>query len=226
MLPKTLFFIALNIGGTLAAAIDARNGCNKYVLISARGTTEKQGPSVGFKDMIKDTLASVRGGDEYDVVYPANTDQNSTQIGADDIENYIYSGLRACPEQKYALLGYSQGATVVLKAIKALTGTVAENAIEAVLFIGNPFQVKNQPTTVDQTGGDSTRDKNGVLLLTDPSNGLSQHWVDSGKALNICFKGDSVCIGVPEAPSWAHYQYGRTASVQNLGSEHLVSKLE
>jgi hypothetical protein len=55
----------------------------KLVIISTRGTTEAQGPSAGFITMISRTLATVSGGTEYDTVYPAAWDQNSSAATAD-----------------------------------------------------------------------------------------------------------------------------------------------
>lgn len=227
MLLKSSLPIVVALGGLSVASVDTQNACNEYAVLSARGTGEPQGPSNGFVGMIKTTLTTVHGGVEYDVKYPADANANQgTLIGARDIQDYISKSLDMCPNQKFAILGYSQGATVVLEALKALTGTPAESAVAAVLFIGNPFQVKGQPTTVDEKGGDKTRDKNGVLLPTKPSIGLSQHWVASGKALNICYQGDSVCTGIPMPPSPPHLLYGSTPSVQEMGSDFLISKLE
>lgn len=53
------------------------------VIISTRGTTEAQGPSAGFVTLIKNTLAKVSGGVEYDTVYPAAADQISTAAVTD-----------------------------------------------------------------------------------------------------------------------------------------------
>ncbi|OAA72875.1 Cutinase [Akanthomyces lecanii RCEF 1005] len=223
---KTLLFAAIIVSTSTAAVIAARDDCHKYVIVSARGTTETQGPSIAFKGMIATTLKNVKGGIEYDVVYPASTADNSTSIGVQDVKNYIHNGLEACPDQKYAVLGYSQGAGVILTAVKDLTGTPAENAIEALLLTGNPYQVANQPTTVNATGGDSTRGDHGDLLYLNPSIGLSQHWVSSGKALNICAEGDNVCTNAGPGLGKAHTQYGRTTSVQKEGAQHLVAQLK
>lgn len=60
-------------------------GAHRYhpVIISTRGTTEAQGPSAGFISLIRQTLAAVPGGIEYDTVYPAAADQISTAAVAD-----------------------------------------------------------------------------------------------------------------------------------------------
>lgn len=225
--------LAASISGAAAAPTAS---CNNYVLISARGTGEPQGPSSGFRGMIAHTLATVPGGIEYDVVYPAAGDitQKSTYIGSDDILRYISEGMAACPDQKYALLGYSQGATVVLEAIKAITGTDKEDLVKAVVFDGNPYQVKNQKSTVDENGGSSTRGNDGILLNgffggigSIKGIGLSKHWDESGKVLNICFEGDPVCNGIAYSiTSPAHLAYPISASVQKMGGDHLVSRLQ
>ncbi|KAJ3497448.1 hypothetical protein NLG97_g1889 [Lecanicillium saksenae] len=212
---------------SVAAALAAR-GCNDYVLISARGTSEPQGPSFGFRGMIKQTLSSVPGGVEYDVVYPGIFDptQQTTLIGAKDIEKHVNNGFKACPDQKYALLGYSQGATVVLEAFQKLAATEAGDQIKAVVLIGNPYQVRNQRSTVDQNGESFTRDFDGILLPLAGTLNLRPKLPQNGEALNICFIGDPVCTGVEFAiSSPAHLAYGLSEPVQTLGADHLIAKL-
>lgn len=101
----------------LMLASKASAECYNYVLINSRGTGEPQGESLGFRGMIKEVLAELPGGDSYNTVYPAAPDatQETTHIGSEDIERVINAGLADCPQQEYALLGYSQGATVCSK---------------------------------------------------------------------------------------------------------------
>lgn len=95
----------------LANCLAVYAACNDYLLVDTRGTGEPQGESIGFKDMISDVLATLPDGARYDTVYPAAPDvtQQTTLIGSSDIENVIQQGLQTCPQQQYALLGYSQG---------------------------------------------------------------------------------------------------------------------
>ena len=226
MLSKSLRLAVLFISGIAAAPL--ADECHDYVLLSARGTGEPQGPSFGFKGMIKETLASVPGGVEYDVVYPAAPDltQQTTFIGSRDIERYVNEGLQACPGQKYALMGYSQGATVVLGAYQNLQKSAAADHIKAVVLIGNPYQVSHQQSTVDENGGSFTRPFDGILLPAAPSLNLSPKLPQDGKSLNICFTGDPVCTGVAfTITTPAHLAYGLSSEVQKLGSKHLISKL-
>jgi hypothetical protein len=60
--------------------------------------------------------------------YPADGTPQSPQLGATDVANRITSQSKACPDQKFALVGYSQGASVVrrgtLKLDKALLAKI------------------------------------------------------------------------------------------------------
>lgn len=119
----------------LAGVAIAQNGasCPDYALVTARGTGEPQGPSLGFSGlgiggMAPQTLAAVPNGVEYDVVYPASAAPNSEAIGGADAVRYINASRAACPNQKFALLGYSQAATIMLEALQAYQ---ADNSLSA-----------------------------------------------------------------------------------------------
>lgn len=70
--------------------------------------------------MIDQVMAANRDGSRYDTVYPAAPDasQQTTFIGSNDIANFIQTGLQACPLQRYALPGYSQGTTVMNQVVQ------------------------------------------------------------------------------------------------------------
>ena len=218
-----------SFGAPFANTSASPEQCHKYVLISSRGTGELQGPSVGFIGMIDTTLDAVPGGLEYEVAYPAAPDitQQTTLIGAHDIENYVKDGLKSCPMQTYALLGYSQGATVVLQALHEMSGTPQGDAVKAVVLIGNPYQTKDQPSTVDENGDSSTRANEGILLPLAGTLPVSPILEDDSKVLNICYSGDPVCNGISAVfTSPLHLIYGFSPKVQNLGSEFLISRLK
>ncbi|KAL2838443.1 cutinase [Aspergillus pseudoustus] len=230
MVPK-LFAFALTLSATFASPLVPRATCYDYVLIDARGTFELQGPSLGFGGMIKQTKAALPNGNVHDVIYPAAPDltQLTTLVGRNDILSKLRTRSQHCPNQTYALLGYSQGATVVLEALKSIKGTSVEALVKAVLLIGNPTQVPNQVSTVDEDGGSSTRGSSGSLLFINGEVGLSQEWVDSGNALNICVRGDPVCNGldITSLATWViHLSYPLSAKVQDLGAEFLISQLQ
>jgi len=93
----------------------APKGCSKYELLIARGTGEP-GP---FGSIVGDPLVATvtkllpdsRG---YAVQYPANFNLSlSPATGADDAITRLNTQNKACPDQKFALVGYSQGAGVM-----------------------------------------------------------------------------------------------------------------
>jgi hypothetical protein len=59
------------------------------VIISTRGTGEIQGPSAGFRTMIRSTLSAVPNGVEYDTRYAAAFDQQS-QAGTADVSFFTH----------------------------------------------------------------------------------------------------------------------------------------
>ncbi|KAH7374566.1 hypothetical protein B0T11DRAFT_292382 [Plectosphaerella cucumerina] len=66
--------------------------------------------------------------ESYAVVYPAGFDQNVTS-GVQNTLDIVKYGLENCPNQKYLLFGYSQGASVVLEALAKMfdAATAASN---------------------------------------------------------------------------------------------------
>lgn len=227
---KALLLLVAVAHSSLGAPAEANlfKSCADYVLVSSRGTFEPQGPSVGFRGAISTTLRTVSKGKEYDTIYPAapTLNRESENIGSKNIQNYITKGLKSCPQQKYVLLGYSQGATVTLLALRALLSPEAQEAIRAIVLIGNPYQVKNQAFTVDENGGSSTRANDGVLLPLEPSLGNLDLWTKSDKVINVCYTDDIVCNGAGNKNGFkTHLLYGSSKEVQNRLSEFIVSKV-
>ncbi|KAJ7195938.1 cutinase [Mycena pura] len=221
-----MFFLSavitlLAASAAVAGPVDKR-ACHPYVIISTRGTGEPQGPSVGFVTMIADTLQNIPGGVELDTVYPAGLDQNSSGATA-FIINTINSGLASCPNQVYALLGYSQGATATVDALKKISTTsAAGKAVKAVVLIGDPEHEPGKQSNVDQKGGSSTDNAIGIEGHVAGA-GIPNSWDASGKVFDICFQGDGVCSGF--AITSQHLLYGSTPSVQTLGANFLISRL-
>ncbi|KAK4498754.1 hypothetical protein PRZ48_009264 [Zasmidium cellare] len=219
----------LVIATLLANSLEVYAACYDYVLINTRGTGEPQGESIGFKEMISEVLATLANGVRYDTVYPAAPDltQQTTFIGSSDIENEIQQGLQACPEQKYALLGYSQGATVTNEVLQAFAPTSPQGqSIKAIVLVGNPYHLPNKPGNVDEDCGSSTAGASGVLLPT-ANYTIPDAWYATGKVRDICFTDDPVCngynVGTLFSPS--HFFYGFSESVQECGREFLVEML-
>ncbi|KAM3510558.1 hypothetical protein MY11210_005811 [Beauveria gryllotalpidicola] len=200
----------------------ATSSCDSYTIINARGTSEAQGPSVGFQTMNKKVLAEHAGGKVYDVVYSASWFQNSAP-GTKDLIDQVGKILAQNPSECVILEGYSQGATVVVDALRKLTGP-AFDAVKGVFLIGNPRHERGLDCNVDMQGGDKTKDTVGILYLA--GTGIPTNWVS--KTLDVCNVGDSVC-DVYSAHgtliTTQHLAYPTDAGLQNMGAEFLLKQL-
>ncbi|TID22001.1 carbohydrate esterase family 5 protein [Venturia nashicola] len=93
----------------------APKGCSKYELIIARGTGEP-GPfgAVTGDPLVAAVTAAIPDSRGYAAQYPANFNFSySPSMGVDDIITRLNTQNSACPDQKFALVGYSQGAGVI-----------------------------------------------------------------------------------------------------------------
>ncbi|KAE8371999.1 cutinase-domain-containing protein [Aspergillus bertholletiae] len=214
----------------ITPAVEAKR-CADYKLIDARGTNEPQGVSTMFYPMIKNILANVTGGVSLPVEYPAAPDQNTTS-GENFVIGLIADGLYNCPDQKYGLFGYSQGATLMLKVLGQLNAS-ALDSVKSVILVGNPYRVPDKTSNVNAAGRHDTKASMGIFAAqTVASNGtipqLSREIDMSGKVLDYCLEGDLVCSPNPscscQIPA-GHLSYGLVDTVQKTAFEHVVDRL-
>ncbi|KAK4499536.1 hypothetical protein PRZ48_010052 [Zasmidium cellare] len=203
-----------------AAVVEKRATCSSYTLIDTRGTGEPQGPSAGFRTMNSNIMSQVSGGKEYDTVYPAGSNQDSS-AGTQDIINHIQQTLASNPNECFILEGYSQGAAATVNALSKLTGA-SFNAVKGVFLIGDPEHKSGLACNVDNSGGTTTRNVNG--LEASYTAGVPSNWVS--KTLDVCIYGDGVCdtthgYGINQQ----HLQYPGDSKTQNLGTQFVVGKL-
>ncbi|KAF7196280.1 putative cutinase 1 [Pseudocercospora fuligena] len=213
----TWLALALSVS---AAAVEKRATCSSYTLINTRGTGEAQGPSAGFRTMNANIQSQVSGGKVYNTVYPAGANQQSQQ-GTQDIINKIKTTLATSPNECFILEGYSQGAAATVNALSQLTGANF-NAVKGVFLIGDPEHKSGLTCNVDNNGGTTTRNVNG--LSSFGSAGIPSNWIS--KTLDVCIYGDGVCdtthgYGI----NAQHLQYPNDAPTQNLGTKFVVGKL-
>ncbi|KAK5112074.1 hypothetical protein LTR85_011655 [Meristemomyces frigidus] len=215
--------LSLCLGLVLSAsaiAVEKRAACASYVLINARGTGETAGQeSSGFKTMNSNVESQVSGGTIYNVNYPAANNQDSS-AGTTDIVNHVNSVLSSNPNTCIILEGYSQGAAAVVNAMPKLTGA-SFTAVKGVVLEGDPEHKSGLACNVDETGGTTTKNVNGLEVS---SGSVPSTWVS--KTLDICIKGDGVCdttdgYGITSQ----HLQYPSSSSVQSMGTKYIVGKL-
>jgi cutinase len=171
----------------------ATSSCSAVYVLFARGSGESGtlGTIVGpdFTNSVESNLSGTSvsiWGDPY----AASENQSSAGPGATDMTDELESDASACPNAKFVLGGYSQGASVVDIALgiktELGTGTAIpvsdEPKIAAILTWGNPLRLFNKETIAEELPAVASR------------------------TLEYCNTGDPVCgnggnIG-------AHLEYG------------------
>ena len=81
--------------------------------------------------------------DKLQLQYPADSANTSIPIGVADTISRLELQTRACPDQRFALVGYSQGAIVIHYTVPYINTTI-QNSILAVVLFGDP--ALNLPT--------------------------------------------------------------------------------
>lgn len=163
----------------------ASSSCPSYTIINTRGTGELQGESAGFRTINSRVRAAVSGGKTYNTVYTADFSQNSA-AGTRDIVNKITTTLASSPKECFILEGYSQGAQATVNAMSQLTGAKFD-AVKGVFLIGDPAHKSGLACNVDNNGGTTTKNVNGLSAAL--GGGIPSNWV--AKTLDVCI---FVCI--------------------------------
>ncbi|MFC9132180.1 cutinase family protein [Streptomyces sp. NPDC057099] len=166
---------------TLSAPPASAAACSDVELVSARGTFEPG--TLGFivGDPVLSALQKKAAGKNltsYKVNYPADLSPTSAAQGNLDLVNHVKSQAAACPNQKFVLVGYSQGANVVDNSI----GISSAGAV-----VGSPI-VATLPAAVEPKVA-------AVLLFGNPIRALGKSVTGTyqSRTLDLCAQGDPVC---------------------------------
>ncbi|TKX24094.1 cutinase-like protein 5 [Elsinoe australis] len=158
-------------------------GCSDFEVLVARGTGEpdfaqggKFGVVVGdpvISNLTK-ILPNVRG---YPVQYPASASLLSPRRGSSDVVARLRRQSAACPDQKFALVGYSQGAVVMRAAVTSLSTSI-QNKIVALVMFGDPanrqgrgddwpavLRPRDLQICAEDGGGDPVCNANGTCIF-------------------------------------------------------------
>jgi thioesterase domain-containing protein len=144
-----------------------------------------------FQTAIERVLANSTDAVSQSVVYPAGFDQNITS-GVQDTVDIIKYGLKDCPDQKYFLFGYSQGATVVQEALNKLDNESA-SAVSGIVMVGNPYRIPGRVSNVDSQGRLDNRTTYGLFATQSMQSNSSvvtynEAFERSGKVSDICLE--------------------------------------
>ncbi|KAG0149769.1 hypothetical protein CROQUDRAFT_73940 [Cronartium quercuum f. sp. fusiforme G11] len=185
-------------GGGGATGETPGGGCGKYVIVSARGTGEQQRNPTGYAGYIKGLMKQVPGGSNYEVVYPATVDYtNGPRQGATNAMQYITKQKGKCPKQQLVLIGYSEGAMVVVQLL-ARQGFPAES-VSSIVMYGNPYWQAGKPWNAG-----TAKTGRGVAAAT----GIKLPPAFGPKTMDICLTGDMVCTSAGGMA--AHLRYPKS----------------
>ncbi|MFM9694420.1 cutinase family protein [Streptomyces europaeiscabiei] len=163
-----LCLAALSLAGgaglaTASAPTATAAACTDIDVVAARGTFEPG--TLGFivGDPVYSALQKKIAGkslSSYKVNYPADLSLTSAAQGNTDLVNHVRSQAASCPNQRFILVGYSQGANVVdnsigISSAGAVVGSpivatipaALEPRVSAVLLFGNPIRAIGKSVT-------------------------------------------------------------------------------
>ncbi len=181
-----LCLAALSLAGgaglaTVSAPTATAAACTDVEVVSARGTFEPG--TLGFivGDPVYSELKRKITGktlSSYSVNYPANLSLTSAAQGNRDLVNRVTSQAAACPNQRFILVGYSQGANVVDNSI----GISSAGAV-----VGSPI-VATIPAALEPR-------VSAVLLFGNPIRAIGKSVTGTyqSRTFDICAEGDPVC---------------------------------
>ncbi|WP_060888130.1 cutinase family protein [Streptomyces caniscabiei] len=148
---------------TVSAPAATAAACTDIDVVAARGTFEPG--TLGFivGDPVYSALQRKITGktlSSYKVNYPADLSPTSAAQGNADLVNHVRSQAASCPNQRFVLVGYSQGANVVdnsigISSAGAVVGSpivatipaALEPRVSAVLLFGNPIRAIGKSVT-------------------------------------------------------------------------------
>ncbi|KAK3646072.1 hypothetical protein LTR56_008689 [Elasticomyces elasticus] len=219
---KLLLWLSTALSASAGVVSERANACSTYTIIDTRGTGEVQGESSGFRTMNANIRSQVSGGQTYNTVYAADASQNSA-AGTADIVREINAVLAQRPNECFILenpLVPETSADWCHPNDLEITGA-AFTAVRGVFLIGDPEHRSGLACNVDQNGGTTTKNVNG---LSAALGGIPSNWIS--KTLDVCKYGDGVCdtthgYGI----NAQHLAYPTSTSVQNLGTQFVVGKL-
>jgi cutinase len=181
-----LCLAALSLAGgaglaTLTAPAATAATCSDLDVVAARGTFEPGTLGLIVGDPVFSALQQKITGkslSSYAVNYPADLSLTSAAQGNADAVNHVNAQAAACPNQRFILVGYSQGANVIDNSI----GISSDGAV-----VGSPI-VATIPAAVEPKVA-------AVLLFGNPIRALGKSVTGTyqSRTIDFCANGDPIC---------------------------------
>lgn len=141
--------------------------------------------------------------------------------GVDDGYSQVQRGATNCPQQRYVLSGYSQGAMVMHRLVKRLEARDPQllARIDAALLIGDGDRVPHDRT---RKFGSMHRARTGIglspLVVGSSNTSAAKFAKRTGRAvLEVCNRNDSVC-DFPGGGADPHTRYAASAALRKAAS--------
>ena len=181
-----------------AGAVTAPSGgCAAVNIITARASTESPGEGTTGSLVTQIVNSSKQTVSRESVSYPATLTNyaSSESQGVTNAEQELTTAVQNCPNQKQVLLGYSQGAQVVMDVIagNSEVGSVApvstsiSSHVVAIANFGDPGHVVNQSWDL------GTATANGLFPRGSSQLRLLSAFGGSSKISAWCDSGDPFC---------------------------------
>ena len=201
--------------------------CDPLLVITVRGTGE---PKKG--QLLSPVARAIEKADPdrvqtFTLDYPADTDVNEGgTLGVRMLIDTLNVQAEHCPDQRFALLGYSQGALIVGDALSApelrlvgeTVGELSEDAAERVLAIvlyGNPRFAGGEAYDV----GDFDEALGGILPRTA---GSFEAFAD--RMQDFCVAGDFICQSSLDLDEKGHVAYFDNG-MQQQGADFVIERM-
>ncbi|MGW2515643.1 cutinase family protein [Streptomyces sp. NPDC001617] len=166
---------------TLSAPAASAATCSDIDVVAARGTFEPGTLGAIVGDPVYSALQQKLTGrnlSSYKVNYPADLSLTSAAQGNADLVNHVNSQAAACPNQRFVLVGYSQGANVVDNSI----GISSDGAV-----VGSPIVATIPAALAPRVAA--------VLLFGNPIRALGKSVTGTyqSRTIDFCAQGDPIC---------------------------------
>ncbi|MFF4399498.1 cutinase family protein [Streptomyces sp. NPDC001480] len=183
---------------TLSAPAASAATCSDIDVVVARGTFEPGTLGAIVGDPVYSALQKKLTGknlSSYKVNYPADLSLTSAAQGNADVVNHVTGQAAACPNQRFILVGYSQGANVVDNSI----GISSDGAV-----VGSPIVATIPAALAPRVAA--------VLLFGNPIRALGKSVTGTyqSRTIDFCAKGDPICEN-GGGDVLAHLGYGADA---------------
>jgi len=166
---------------TVSAPSASAATCSDVDVVAARGTFEPGTLGAIVGDPVYSALQKKLTGKNltsYKVNYPADLSLTSAAQGNADLVNHVNSQAAACPNQRFVLVGYSQGANVVDNSL----GISSDGAV-----VGSPIVATIPAALAPRVAA--------VLLFGNPIRALGKSVTGTyqSRTIDFCAKGDPIC---------------------------------